>query len=235
MDWEPVLGDLPHWPMRAEVWGTFAAWAGALLTGLSFAAAATYYFYDKWREDRAQAQHVRIVITDRERLKVTVFNYSDKTIYNIKTIADRIKLEDAIPRVPMIREDGVFRSVEMKDFPVLAEKWDNASTWMKDVPGLETGQVKPNDSLMIDYERPPLFVYRYRIVFRDAMARAWEIEFDPFADPEEESKKVQKHKVDPHLEGRRSNEKDPHSKDRKKQVAAWQAGPSGRPGKGAAR
>lgn len=110
VDWEPVLGDLPHWPMRAEVWGTFAAWAGALLTGLSFAAAATYYFYDKWREDRAQAQHVRIVITDRERLKVTVFNYSDKTIYNIKTIADRIKLEDAIPRVPMIREDGVFRS-----------------------------------------------------------------------------------------------------------------------------
>ncbi|MFI7163857.1 hypothetical protein ACIBM3_15505 [Rhodococcus erythropolis] len=79
------LGDLWRYPFPVEIYGTVAAWVGSLLTGLSFAAAACYYIFDKRVEARSQARNIRVdYCGDDDRDGVTVHNFSDAPILNIE-------------------------------------------------------------------------------------------------------------------------------------------------------
>ncbi|CCQ15877.1 putative uncharacterized protein [Rhodococcus sp. AW25M09] len=78
------LGDLWQYPFPVDIYGTVAAWVGSLLTGLSFAAAAAYYIYDKHLDSRSQAQSIRVEIPSNSQEEViTVHNFSDAAILNV--------------------------------------------------------------------------------------------------------------------------------------------------------
>jgi hypothetical protein len=65
------------------VWGTYAAWTGALLTGLSVAFGVGYYNFDRRRERRRQAGSVVGWLHPHEHgpPMIKVLNLSDKPIF----------------------------------------------------------------------------------------------------------------------------------------------------------
>lgn len=84
-DTSPVnCGDLTHFPFVAEVWGTVAAWIGALLTGLSVLAAAIYYMFDRQRDRRTQASSVLVWLHPYEHgpPDIKIQNLSGKPIFD---------------------------------------------------------------------------------------------------------------------------------------------------------
>lgn len=67
-----------------EVWGTYADWAGSLLTGLSILAAVVIYYFDRRRERRTQAGSVLVWLHPYEHGPPTIKmrNMSDKPVFD---------------------------------------------------------------------------------------------------------------------------------------------------------
>jgi hypothetical protein len=65
------------------VWGTYAAWTGALLTGTSVALGVGYYIFDRRRERKAQAGSVVAWLHPHEHGPplIKMLNLSDKPIF----------------------------------------------------------------------------------------------------------------------------------------------------------
>nr|WP_046285606.1 hypothetical protein [Mycobacterium sp. UM_NZ2] len=69
---------------EAGVYGTFAEWAGSLLTGLSVLAGVLYYIFDRRRERRAQAGSVVVWLHPHEHGPplIKMQNLSDKPVFD---------------------------------------------------------------------------------------------------------------------------------------------------------
>lgn len=85
MNLEPVFGDLAHWPLRAEVWGTAGNWAAAIGTSASVAAAAYYFIHNNRQAASAQAMMVSARLTAFDgNLRIDISNNSGASIYDIR-------------------------------------------------------------------------------------------------------------------------------------------------------
>lgn len=76
----PIMGQTMFDP---TVWGTVAAWTGALLTGASVAFGVGYYVFDRRRERRAQAGSVVVWLHPHEHGPplIKMLNLSDKPVF----------------------------------------------------------------------------------------------------------------------------------------------------------
>ncbi|WP_078325637.1 hypothetical protein [Mycobacteroides salmoniphilum] len=79
-------GDLDQFPLRPDVWGTAAEWAGALLTGGALLIAALVYRRDSNLSKASQARQIRPRIISRDvsdPVRVLVENYSENSIFRV--------------------------------------------------------------------------------------------------------------------------------------------------------
>lgn len=77
-------GDLDHFPMRADVWGTAAEWAGAVAGFLAFGIALWIFRHDRRAKRRGQAALVTVSKDNATVIKVN--NSSEKPIYNVQAV-----------------------------------------------------------------------------------------------------------------------------------------------------
>lgn len=87
------FGDLWHFPFWADVYGTFAAWLGAALTGGALFVASLVYRRDSnlARDAQAKKIHARVVDpTDFDKAVVHVDNYSEAAIFDIGVLYEKI-------------------------------------------------------------------------------------------------------------------------------------------------
>ena len=181
------LGDLWHFPFRADVWGTGAAWFGAVGTVVSVGLAVYFYRNNQLQEQKAQARH--IVFSEAndyaDSVKLYVSNFSDESIFDItvgKTYEHTFRsvVENQCRRqahehffdpdpdqVSILPEDEVER---------LRDNWTTHRRIGSEliVQPFTEGHLKAGKTKEFLWHEPYDFTARYWLRFRDSMARKWE-------------------------------------------------------------
>lgn len=85
MDW----GDLDHFPMRAEVWGSAGQWVSGLVSAGALLLALHILLRDRKLRQRAQADRVAcwLEFSEHDAAAVHLVNASDMPIFQSKAIA----------------------------------------------------------------------------------------------------------------------------------------------------
>ncbi|MBY4214328.1 hypothetical protein HQO42_13745 [Rhodococcus fascians] len=176
------LGDLWEYPFPVDIYGTVAAWFGATLTGLSFAAAAWYYINDKRSEKRLQAMMINVGLhSQKAGLGVTVTNNSAARIQDVRVALIRKSLKDVILDPGSTPIDGLL--------PKIKRDWETA---LKQVP-----LYLPEYEMMIE---PGMFtshtfagvslgdMHWCKVTFMDANSVHWQLRIDSM-------KRMQRHEL----------------------------------------
>jgi hypothetical protein len=158
-----------------EIWGTAAAWTGALLSGLSILAAVVYYVLDRERERRAQAASVIVWLHPHEHGPpfIKMMNLSDKPIFDYGCIIE------ARPKNEIERLDpkGMFagpfewpqdNELEYRGGHSFLNYHDGSELYL--APGASVEHLP-----QLDYN--PM-VYKFYADFRDASGKSWVIDAD---------------------------------------------------------
>ncbi|GAA2809338.1 hypothetical protein GCM10010533_54730 [Mycolicibacterium pallens] len=188
--------------MFVDVWGTVAEWVGAVGTTLAAGAAAVFYISDRKRERKAQALLVRVVhedTSDQEKNEpqttFTVHNDSDRftTGFTLVMKHDR----KALRAIEDDYIDAGVRDQVKKHFPIWGGKgsfilradWKAEENYVTVLPQFAMGlrspvsylmrslqgasRVSGNSEVKLVADQPVYTDVSYRIIFRDAHARAW--------------------------------------------------------------
>lgn len=170
MNFEPVFGDLAHWPLRAEVWGTAGNWAAAIGTSASVAAAAYYFIHNNRQAESAQALMIaaRLFAQDGS-LGVKLSNNSASAIYDIRINLRKLPLKDVI-----LSPGGtpIFESL-----PDIKRDWEMATDWQPlYVTSDETAILTAGEEFSHVFEGVTLGnMYWCKLTFMDARSVHWQL------------------------------------------------------------
>lgn len=169
-----------------EIWGTVAAWFGALGTVASVGTAAFYYVRNQRREEHAQARHVTFVHTHwtKDSYSAQVHNFSDQSIFDVTPMQGR-KFPFREVAAEEYRKKGPLSKAEIEE---LREQWNNTSGGTVQVQSPESGHITSGGMKEIVFKGPRSLTENYWIEFRDSMARTWALELD----------KREPHRIDDH-------------------------------------
>lgn len=164
-------------PFDPVIWGTVAAWFGALLTVLSAVIALWRYWINLDREEHAQARH--IVFTSKHWTKYTYHallqNFSDESIFEVEPTQQCIfEFREVLERA--YREFG--RPLTTEAVEKLRAEWKETPGGTYFVQTPESGHVKAGESKDIKFHGPRSAAQAYSVTFRDSKARKWELQLD---------------------------------------------------------
>lgn len=163
-----------------EIWGTVASWAEVVIIGGSAVVAAGYYVNDKRLAARAQARQIRVLLTELSpRFTASVFNYSDKAIYDVAAETQPMTLTEILVYRKTAVQDKSGKAIRpnaelMAKLQAMFSRGDapERTALMENDRALE-----PGDKVEMSYERPESPAARYSVVFRDHMSRRWRLEY----------------------------------------------------------
>lgn len=181
-----MFGDLAHFPFLADVWGTAAAWFGAVGTTSAFLLAATAYRRDVKLRRYEQAVMVRIheksvaplglgALTP-ENLVLEVHNTSDGYIYSVGGILVRKPLHKFVKDLSLTspgREDSDPSEEELEG---CLQKYRDVSEKLS--LGGTVDRVEPGGVATLRF--PTLYTHEHQLVvsFMDAQNQLWRIQDD---------------------------------------------------------
>lgn len=169
------MGGLLNFPFTAEIWGTAAEWANAILTGGAFTIAALVYWRDSNLSKRVQAKLVRPRFIQQGPdggSRVLVENYSDSSIFEVRVLVTRSSFEDAVFFRPTawkqikfdIRTRGAFEEIVEKQMA----RWRaiERNTGYKQVDRVEAKQ-------HCEFDIPYPFMQKVSVTFTDVNGQVW--------------------------------------------------------------
>jgi hypothetical protein len=155
------------------LWGTYAEWAGALLTGMSVVVAVWYYIAEHRRERRAQAASVIAWLHPHEHGPplIKMMNLSDKPIFDYGCIIE------AKPKSEIEKLDPKGQFVGPFEWPKNNElefRWARSFGNYHDGSDiyLAPGASAEHQSQLAYHPR----VYNFYTYFRDASGKPWVID-----------------------------------------------------------
>ena len=178
-----MLGDLSTFPFLAEVWGTAAAWFGAIGTTSAFLLAAFAYRRDVKLRRYEQAVMVRIHeksnpiyglgAANSENLVLEVHNTSDKYIYSISGSLIRTSLFKIVA-------DSMGGAATDKYEKPSGEELDEKLKRYRGVKedfgfGNMIDRLKPGGIEVLRFSVPFTVDHELRVTFMDAQNQAWGI------------------------------------------------------------
>lgn len=153
-----------------EIWGTVAAWFGAIVTSFSFAGAVIFFIANKVREDHAQARHIRLDrnTSDKDKCWLVVYNDSDESIFDVSFHLKRKKFKDWVlgPGVGPVSKEKVNKAYNV---------WLDLSMSGRSQDDFENGRVRAGEYKDLNFNRPYSGANEYSVTFRDALAVKWEL------------------------------------------------------------
>lgn len=156
-------------------WGSYADWAGSLLTGAGVSTAAVYYVFDRQRERRAQAASVIVWLHPHEHgpPAIKVQNLSQMPVFDHGWIIKSKPNEEIAKRDPKGEFVGPFDWPENNELSVHTQ-----STFINYHDGSEV-HLAPGQTA--EYEptfRYPPWLFDYYVFFRDATGKRWVVDAD---------------------------------------------------------
>lgn len=177
------MGQLLDFPFTAAVWGTAAAWVGAIGTTAAFLLGSNVYRRDAKLRRYEQAVMVRVSETsvaplrimalNPESLTIEVHNTSAKYIYSVTGSLDRRSLLEITrgldifgPTRERQRPTEESRAAMLHDFRFTEEDW-----------GFDRSidRIGPNEVAKFTFSTPYTFQHRLSVTFTDAQNQRWEI------------------------------------------------------------
>ena len=166
-----VFGDLAHWPLRADVWGTTGQWIGSILTGISFFLAYKVYRGTVERELRAQSALVTFdIIVTKNRYRGTINNHSAAMIKDVYLVFNARTKADYDRQIPKFTK--IARTVQM-DCLLNA---GSSSGFIAPISETEYQSIRPASEFAFDQPSEHIFSsheFAVKLVFTDAAGTQW--------------------------------------------------------------
>ncbi|WP_142301098.1 hypothetical protein [Mycobacterium lehmannii] len=174
------LGDLAHYPFRADVWGDAAAWVGAVATGLAALIAAVAYALGRRQEKWAQASLIYFGLGSGV---YEVHNRSEKPIVGVRVIPKPRSLWSAA-RSGNYRGAVVFGGPTLAAFPshefYLAAKRSHGRDRPKEATqsNMFATKIEPGASASVGLDWVTMAGFKSYIEFRDVYGRDWQYDIE---------------------------------------------------------